>query len=82
MCSRGAIIKLLERLLSEGRCCPLAVLRQLVTLFLIWLTFCQCDTSVGHRRLILLLASGGVVVDLFVCWNGLRAFVDIYLLFV
>jgi len=33
MCSRGAISKLLERLHSEGRCCPVAVLRQLVTLF-------------------------------------------------
>jgi len=59
-----------------------AVLRKLVTLYAHLAYFFYCGTSVGHRRLSLLLASGGFVVDLFVCWSGLGGFVDICLFFV
>ena len=57
ICFKEAISKWFERLHFEGRCYPVTVLPR-VEHFLIIIVF-YCNTSVGHCRCSLLLASGG-----------------------
>ena len=56
ICFKGAISKLFERLHFEGRCYPVIVLPRVEHLLIIVF---YCNTSVGHCRCSLLLASWG-----------------------